>query len=263
MSLWQGFLINVQFFTVIPVRRELSMEREPLTRSVQTFPILGLLQGLLSAALLYGLIEWTPFSSLAIAFITWVFLMALTGGLHLDGWMDASDAFFSYRDLGKRLEIMKDPRTGAFGVLSVIVLLSARFLFLYEIIQMATFSSYVLIAAIPFLSKSVMGYFLLSIKPSKQEGLAYFFQKSIQRSSLWIYPIYWIALIGMMVLLSPEVFLGMLLLSALTVLFTIVMRRKILSWFNGVTGDVLGASVEGMEVILWMSVWLLHYFVMG
>ena len=51
--------------------------------------------------------------------------------------MDASDAFFSYRDRERRLEIMKDPRIGAFGVLRCLVLLSARFLFIYEIILRA------------------------------------------------------------------------------------------------------------------------------
>ena len=263
MSWWQGFLINLQFFTVIPVRREIPMEREPLTRSIQTFPVLGLMQGILSSALLYGLIEWTPFSTLAVAFILWVFMMALTGGIHLDGWMDASDAFFSYQDLEKRLAIMKDPRTGAFGVLSVIVLLSARFLFIYEIAQQAELLSYLLIATIPFFSKSVMGFFLATIQPAKEEGLAFFFQKAIERSCLWIYPVYFILLAGVTALSSMDVFLQILLLTGVTVLAAQLMKKKITSWFGGITGDVLGASVEGTEVLLWMTVWLLHYFVMG
>ena len=56
------------------------------------------------------LFNWTPFSPLAAAFFVWLALIVLTGGIHLDGWMDASDAFFSYRDKQKRLEIMKDPQ---------------------------------------------------------------------------------------------------------------------------------------------------------
>ncbi|WP_165998519.1 adenosylcobinamide-GDP ribazoletransferase [Bacillus sp. Cs-700] len=263
MIVWQGMLINLQFFTVIPVRREIPMGPKQLTRSVQTFPLLGLLQGMLASGFLYALLEWTPFSTLAATFFVWLFMMVLTGGLHLDGWIDASDAFFSYRDLGKRLEIMSDPRTGAFGVLSVIVLLAAKFLFLYEIAQMAQGVSYLLIILIPFLSKCVMGAFLVLIRPAKDKGLAAFFQKGIERSCLWIYPIYWILMSGATLLISVEAFWMTLLLSAVMIVVALGMKRNSLRWFNGITGDVLGASVEGMEVLLWMSVWLLHYFVMA
>ncbi|MEM5594857.1 adenosylcobinamide-GDP ribazoletransferase [Niallia circulans] len=54
---------------------------------------------------LYGdfllLNEYTPFTALAVAFIVWISTILLTGGLHLDGWMDASDAYFSYQDAKK------------------------------------------------------------------------------------------------------------------------------------------------------------------
>ncbi|MCA0170400.1 adenosylcobinamide-GDP ribazoletransferase [Bacillus sp. RAR_GA_16] len=263
MNVWQGMLINLQFFTVIPIRREIPMGQKQLTRSVQTFPLLGLLQGLLASGLLYALLQWTPFSTLSITFFVWLFMIVLTGGLHLDGWMDASDAFFSYRDLEKRLEIMKDPRTGAFGVLSVIILLAAKFLFLYEIAQRASELTYLFVLLVPFFSKSVMGIFLVQIQPAKAEGLAAFFQNGVKRSCLWIYPIYWLLIIGIAAMISLKAMGLTVLLSLMTLIVALWMKRKIVSWFNGITGDVLGASVEGMEVLLWMSVWLLHYFVMG
>ncbi|WP_273851767.1 adenosylcobinamide-GDP ribazoletransferase [Guptibacillus spartinae] len=263
MNVWQGMLINLQFFTVIPIRREIPMGQKQLTRSVQTFPLLGLFQGLLASGLLYALLQWTPFSTLSITFFVWLFMIVLTGGLHLDGWMDASDAFFSYRDLEKRLEIMKDPRTGAFGVLSVIILLAAKFLFLYEIAQRASDLTYLFVLLVPFFSKSVMGIFLVQIQPAKAEGLAAFFQKGVKRSCLWIYPIYWLLIIGIAAMISLKAMGLTVLLTLMTLIVALWMKRKIVSWFNGITGDVLGASVEGMEGLLWMSVWLLHYFVMG
>ncbi len=50
----------------------------------------------------------------------WVWL---TGGLHLDGWMDVADGFGSYRSRERTLEIMKDSRVGAMGVIAAILLL--------------------------------------------------------------------------------------------------------------------------------------------
>lgn len=255
----KGFLINLQFFTAIPIPIEIPMDQDHLRRAVQIFPLLGLFQGIIYSALFYTLSEWMPFSHLTCAFLLWLATILLTGGIHLDGWMDASDAYFSYRDQEKRLEIMKDPRTGAFGVLSVLVLLSCRFLFIYESTINMEPILYVFIAIIPFLSKSVMGVLLLTVKSAKNEGLGSLFQNAAAPKELWIYPVYILSLL----ILGYKKFLlaGLLIIVAVGCVF--FCRRKAVKWFGGITGDVLGASVEGTELILWMTVWLLHYFVMA
>ena len=162
--------MSIQFFTSIPIPYEVPMDRVHIEKAIKTFPLLGLLQGIFYTFLLYGLVQWTPFSSLAVAFFVWLALIFLTGGLHLDGWMDASDAFFSYRDRQKRLEIMKDPRIGAFGALSVIVLLSARFLFIYEIRLRAVDSTYILIVLDSFLEQKCDGDSFNKSAGSKRGG---------------------------------------------------------------------------------------------
>ncbi|MED3624049.1 adenosylcobinamide-GDP ribazoletransferase [Neobacillus thermocopriae] len=260
MSFIRGFLITVQFFTAIPINKEFPMDPEHLKKAVQAFPLLGLLQGIIYSLLLYCFVEFSPFTHLASAFILWLMTIFLTGGIHLDGWMDTSDAYFSYRDQEKRLSIMKDPRTGAFGVLSVIVLLSMRLFFIYEITRNPMTSTYLLIAAIPFFSKMVMGCLLLSVKSAKQEGLGYLFQKAADVKSLYFYLFYLVGFILFVILLFHEfVQTGIMLLVAVVSFY--FWRRKSVKWFGGMTGDVLGASVEGTEVGLWMTLWLLHYFV--
>ncbi|WP_174524230.1 adenosylcobinamide-GDP ribazoletransferase [Neobacillus soli] len=259
ITFFKGFLINLQFFTAIPITRELPMDKEHLKKAVQTFPLLGLCQGVIYSGLFYLLLELTPFSHLAVAFFLWLATVLLTGGIHLDGWMDASDAYFSYQDHQKRLEIMKDPRTGAFGVLSIIVLMSSRFLFIYESTMNADYVTYILIAAIPFLSKSVMGVLLLTVKSAKHDGLGSLFQRAAKPQVLWIYPVYLFALLFLVI--HDYFLVGMLILAAAGCLF--FCRIKAVKWFGGITGDVLGASVEGTELILWMTLWLLHYFVMA
>ena len=80
--------IIIQFFTVVPLHRTLPMERAELRAVLQLLPLLGLAKGLLYAAVFWSLIEWSPFSDLSIAFLVWLLPVLLTGGLHLDGWMD-------------------------------------------------------------------------------------------------------------------------------------------------------------------------------
>lgn len=258
-----GMLINLQFFTIMPIPYEFPMNKKYITFAVKTFPILGLLQGGMFAGVLYLLIYHSPFSHLAIAFLIWLLTIVITGGLHLDGWMDASDAFFSYQSIEKRLDIMKDPRTGAFGVISLVVLLSGRFLFIYEITGMLNTSTFICILTIPFLSKSLMGYLLLIVPAAREEGLGYFFQKTVHKNSLRMYPFYLLLFLVLVACLDIHAAWLIVLLVMITIAFGLLCQRKMMKWFSGMTGDTLGASVEGMEWILWMSIWLLHYYAMG
>ncbi|KKK38559.1 cobalamin biosynthesis protein CobS [Mesobacillus campisalis] len=261
MSYIKGFLLNMQFFTSIPIPLSLPMDKGHLERAVRTFPLLGLFQGAVYSALLYILVEWSSFSILTAAFAVWLAGIILTGGIHIDGWMDASDAYFSFRDKEKRLEIMSDPRTGAFGALSVIVLLSSRFFFIYEIVARMSGLSYFLIACIPIFSRAVMGVLLTVVKGAKEEGLGQLFQQSTTKYTLYAYPLYlFFPLAGYWATNQAVSFIFMV-LATLAILF--YLRHKIPKWFGGMTGDVLGASVEGTELLLWMTLWLLHYFVMG
>ncbi|WP_102272720.1 adenosylcobinamide-GDP ribazoletransferase [Cytobacillus massiliigabonensis] len=258
----KGLLINFQFFTSIPVPIELPMDKDHLEKAIKTFPLLGLIQGGIYAFLFFAIIHWTPFSVLTAAMVLWLAGIITTGGIHLDGWMDTSDAFFSYRDREKRLEIMKDPRTGAFGVLSVIVLLAAKFFFMNEIAQQALPATYLFIVTIPFFSKMVMGVLLLKVKAAKKEGLGTLFKNASNKRTLVIYPIYIILLAAAGIVFNQLLF-GMIVFMIVSTLFLFILSKKIISWFGGMTGDVLGASVEGMELVLWMTLWLLHYFAMG
>ncbi|RFU67949.1 adenosylcobinamide-GDP ribazoletransferase [Bacillus sp. V59.32b] len=261
MKTWIGFLINLQFFTVFPMKRQLPMDKEYINKTFHTFPLLGLLLGAIYAAVLYALLEWTPLSPLAAAFILWLLTIFVTGGLHLDGWIDTSDAYFSYRDIPKRLEIMSDPRTGAFGVISVIVLLGSRMLFLYEIIQNIKPWSYSLIIMVPFLGRVAMGFILAKMPLAKNVGLAAFFQAAAGKNSTAGYPVY-LAFAGLAILSTNLTsFYSFIVLLVVLFFSMLFLKRKIIKWFGGITGDVNGASVEGVELILWMAIWLLHYFV--
>lgn len=263
MKFFRGFVINLQFFTSLPIKIQLPMDEEHLESSIKSYPLLGLLQGAIYSLLLFVLMEWTPFSPLAVAFLVWFFMILLTGGIHLDGWMDASDAFFSYQDKEKRLEIMKDSRSGAFAVLSVIVLLGFRFLFIYEVTASMRPEYFLLILAIPFLSKSVMGFVLLKVRTAKKDGLASLFQRAAKPGSLRVYPVYTIILLIIFYLVDIHSILPFVILVAVAIGSYVFVRRKAILWFGGITGDVLGATIEGTEIILWLTLWLLHYFVMA
>ena len=88
MKMIKGLVMCIQFFTSIPIPYEVPMDRSHINKAIKMFPVLGFLQGILYSAILYVLLQWTPFSPLAIAFFIWLALIIITGGIHLDGWMD-------------------------------------------------------------------------------------------------------------------------------------------------------------------------------
>jgi adenosylcobinamide-GDP ribazoletransferase len=254
-----GLLVSLQFFSSLPIPISIKMDRNVIKRTVMMFPVLGSIMGGIMGSLLYCLNEWTNLSSLALAFIVWVLPIILTGGIHLDGWMDTSDAYFSYQDKEKRLEIMKDPRAGAFAIISVIVLLSARFLFIYESMMLDSLVLASMIGVIPFFSRMIMGVLMVTGKTAKEEGMAHYFKQHTSPVYLLTYSIPYVLIAVIFLWLLPEMAVLFLMFTLSAVLLTLWIRRQTIKWFGGITGDTLGASVEGAETLLWMIVWLSAY----
>lgn len=114
---WGGsFFAALQFLTTTPaiVRRPFSLPE--LGRATAFYPLVGALLGLALAGLLLGFRQvFDPLAAAALALTAWVLF---TGGLHLDGLMDAADGVLGGNDPEQRLHIMKDERVGAFGALA-------------------------------------------------------------------------------------------------------------------------------------------------
>lgn len=107
----------ILFYTCIPLPHRWPVQFDQIARLA---PVIGLALGGLLAGLdvLLGLGLPLPLRS-ALVVLTWVWL---TGGLHLDGAMDTADGL-GVQDPQRRLEVMTDSRTGAFGVMVAIAIL--------------------------------------------------------------------------------------------------------------------------------------------
>ena len=107
----------VTFLTRIPLKMDFEISDDDFVKGIWYMPMIGLLIGII----LYGLYFiasrfFPPLVTSAIIIISYIFI---TGGLHLDGLADTSDAVFSYRSRERMLEIMKDSHIGTFGVVAI------------------------------------------------------------------------------------------------------------------------------------------------
>lgn len=248
-----GLLLALQFFTSIPIRKELPMERKDVTAMYVALPIVGGLIGLAMYGVATLFTDGIGTGSLLAAVFIVVAGVALTGGLHLDGFADSGDAFFSYRDREKRLEILDDPRIGAFGTMALVLLLIVKIALFQELIHHSD-GLLLYFIAIPLLARAGMNVYFSTTRLAKEKGIAYFFKGKLATGTLMTSSIG----IG----LAVAVALGFVLHSiVLPVVLLIVVSGAVFlfrSWslkhFGGVSGDLCGAFIEGTEALLWLVI---------
>ena len=121
----RGLVTAIRTLTIVPVP---GREAGRACSALPWFPLVGaLLGGLLWSlpalwAALFRVVAWP--GGMAVGLL--VLWTVLTGGLHLDGLADWADGFFGSRDREKTLAIMKDSRVGAFGVIALVLVLLAK-----------------------------------------------------------------------------------------------------------------------------------------
>lgn len=120
-----GFATAIRFLTRLPLPTGPAREYA-LGSGVAWFPTVGAVLGVILAAfdllLRHGFIVPTLLAST----LEVVALLALTGALHADGLMDTCDAVFSHASPERRLEIMRDPRVGSFGVAGLVCITAIK-----------------------------------------------------------------------------------------------------------------------------------------
>ena len=246
-----GLLLAVQFFTVLPIKKELPLGRKEVTAMYMALPFVGAAIGAIMYAVSVLLFEVLGSGSLLAAVFIVLTGIVLTGGLHLDGWADTGDAFFSYRDRDKRLEILEDPRLGAFGTMALVLVIIVKITLFNELL-IRGFGHIISFAAIPLLARVCMNIYFSTIQSAKNKGLAHFFKEKIVTNHV----VTWSIISGVIVLIGSGYVAGNiatpLILFAVIVVGLVFFRNWSLKHFGGVTGDLSGAFIEGMEAVLWI-----------
>ena len=169
--MWNSFKIAFSMYSRLPMP-ESEWSRENLSYALIYFPWIGGLIGLITYGI-FRLKEWCAVQGTGISDLTFLVFMVLvpvliTGGIHMDGFMDTQDALSSYQPKERRLEILKDSHAGAFAILSCTV----YFLCCTAIYASLTERS-VKVTALGFLlSRTLSGLSVVTFPQAKKDGLA-------------------------------------------------------------------------------------------
>ncbi len=235
----RDFLLALSFLTILPFGKRLISEEKTLGRSMAFFPLAGLVIGLLVASGHYLLSFLFP-KSIALWF-TIALLAIVTGGLHLDGLADTMDGLGAGGTREKMLEVMRDSRTGAYGVMGLILLIGSKYLALDQIPGPLLPYSLILMAVMGRNSMVLVGY--RSPYARSGTGLAKPFLENLGSREVILSSVS--ALV--VALLFPG-FKGLLPFLGAG-LFSLVYRFHFIRRLGGVTGDILGAANELAEVL--------------
>ncbi|HZU05859.1 MAG TPA: adenosylcobinamide-GDP ribazoletransferase [Chloroflexota bacterium] len=234
-----GFLVALQFLTRLPVPAGLPVAGPALGQALAWFPAVGLVLGgfLIGADVLLSLVLPRPVVDVGLL----VLLALLTGGLHLDGFMDTCDGLFSLRSPAERLAIFRDSRVGSFGVAGLASLLLVQWAALGAL--PAAFRPAMLLVAL-CLARWAMVYAIVAYPYGRAEGLGRGFKDHASGRALLAATLLAAGAAGL--LLGPAGLAGLALAAGATWLFA----RYCLARLPGLTGDTYGALDELIETLL-------------
>lgn len=249
MILLQALACAVSFLTRIPTPGREALPPRTAGLSILFFPFVGLILGLAAAGTAWLVLDHVPLPPHLIWSLALITLHALlTGALHLDGLSDVVDGLGGGRgDRERTLEIMKDTHIGAFGVVSLVLLLGAKILLMGELLTLP--QRLPLLAAFPVAARLGAALLIVAFPCARATGLARTFHEGSR----------WTALLvaagsagGILWFLGPATWIP----SAWALGTAFAIGAALSVRLRGLTGDVYGAAVELSETaFLAAAVW--------
>lgn len=246
------FISILQFLTRISIKKDIGYDPH-MERGIVYFPVVGAVIGLL---LFVGFraFSWL-FSGIdniyLLATLILILELIITGGLHMDGFGDTFDGFFSYRSKDRILEIMKDPRLGTNGLLAIVVLV------VLKIVAMATLIDYnlaVYLIFMPIVGRLAGVFLTYKTRPARENGMGNMFIGKCSTSALVLASLFTaLSAIAIEYLIGFKTYIFIYLYLIGSMVLILVLSRLLIGLsyrrIDGITGDLLGCVIEISEVV--------------
>lgn len=232
----KSFIAALGFLTRIPMPNT-EINSKQWKKSVLHYPFVGVIIGSILVLSSYTFTIFSSFLASILILTVWVWI---TGGLHLDGWMDLADGIGSNRSKERMLEIMKDSRVGAMGVIAALLLFLLKVGAIHEL--------FILHSTLFLLIPTLLARFILLIAIHyfpyvSNEGLGTGLKEFVTTRKIMI----WFSVILTFVYLLFSIKGMMVIIASLLIgfLFLHYISRKL----GGLNGDCYGATIEWTELV--------------
>lgn len=244
-SVWNSCKAAFAMFSKIPTPM-VDWNKENMKYMMCFFPFVGAVIGVLTwlvGCVLGNHVELEPFFLTAILTVIPVFV---TGGIHVDGLLDTSDALSSWQERTRRLEILKDSHAGAFAIITACV---------YFIMWLGAWSQLqndpegICIMSIGFmLSRCLSGIGVITFPKARTDGtVAEFSRNASEIVARNILTVMFVVLAGLMIWINPVLGVAAV-ISAILVFWWY--HHMAMKYFGGTTGDLSGFFLCICEVVM-------------
>lgn len=244
MTILRSIAMAFAMFSKIPTPH-VEWNDESMRYMLAMFPLVGVVIAVLLQLWLWicGALGAGPaFFSVGITLIP----LAVTGGIHLDGLCDTSDALGSHAEPEKKREILKDPRVGAFGTIAVVCYVVLYFGIGCELPQ--TVVAVGLMGCGHVLSRVTSGTISMVFSGSSNQGLlATFRGASRKRGALIVLAVFGILCIATMLWLC---WIAALVAVVADLVCAFYIHRLAVREFGGMSGDLAGFFLELSEAAM-------------
>ena len=226
-----------RFLTIIPVPFSHHGSAGDLGRSAPFFPLVGLIIG---AILVLADMLMTPFLPRHLTDALLVTLLAIiTGALHLDGLADVCDGLAARGDRKRFLDVMKDSRVGAVGVVGIVLGLLLKY---SALLALPIFVKRPALLLFPAIARFVQVLVMAGARGARSDGLGATLLSGMTKASFSfaaavIIPAAWYLCgwAGLGALLSASV-------------WGLMVRWYFTGRLGGITGDIVGFASETAEI---------------
>ena len=241
MNLIYSILAAFSMFSALPMP-QVPWEKEKIRYMLVALPLVGAVVGLveylwlrLCSRLVFGMV----LSAVGFTLIP----VLITGGIHLDGFMDTVDALKSHASPEKKRAILKDPHVGAFAVIGHGCYLLAYFALWYDLGPAAL--RFMIPMHVMSRSLSAVSGTLLPVRPG--EGTLNHFRQAADKK-VGIMAVLWVVLsAAYLAAVHPLIGSAMALGAILTLL---LVRRMAMKQFEGMSGDIAGFQLQAAELVM-------------
>lgn len=242
----KSIVIAFSIYSKIPVP-QFEWKEEDMKYMLCFFPWVGIVVGIVVYAWCQ-MVTIFEIGDLCRTLIAVAIPLIITGGFHVDGFMDTCDAFYSYQSKEKKLQILKDSHIGAFAVIMLV---------LYGLLYVGAFSEIkdnrlvAIVCAGYVLARALSGISVVSFGTAKKDGLVYLFASHAHRKVVKAV-LYAQAIICICLMIVIAFWKGLLVaIVAILILGYYYLRCK--KELGGITGDTAGYFVLicelGMTII--------------
>lgn len=241
-KLWSSFNIAISMYSRLPAA-QVDWNEDTMKYVMCFFPWIGIVIG----ALAFGWDKLAIYLGVGKALRNAVLVLVpivVTGGIHLDGLLDTSDAMSSWRPMERRLEILKDSHAGAFAIITCCI----YFLLAYGVLDMVE-GELVLYYAFAFvISRCLSGFSVVTFKKASTKGTVAGFSKNAQTRIIQTTVIVYLVIVfAVLCILNPVFAVAELVGAGLTFLWY---YRFAMKNFGGINGDLAGCFLSVCELVI-------------